>query len=173
MKNIFFIILVTLFVASCRDGIVSPGTTSNFITNHSFENKGAPSLRGWEVFGKVDFFRDTPPGGGTYSIGIESSWVPQYYAAYSLRVENGKRVYDFSCWAKAVQIPASINIIIYNDTVKYSKSIEVTDTEWRLYKLSDTITVSRGDSIKIYLNGSTSQLLPSTTYYDQCYLHIR
>jgi hypothetical protein len=168
--KIFLVILAAVLIISCSDEIVSPGFTPNLITNSSFEINGIPSLRGWEVNGEISFFRDTPPEGGRFSIGIQEAWGPPYYAAYSLPAERGTRIYKLSCWAKTDSIPAAITFTLVGDTVKQSKSIEVTDRAWRLYTLTDTVVSSRGDSIKIFLNGSISHLLPSRTYYDRCFL---
>jgi hypothetical protein len=172
MKNILLIFIIFSFL-SCKDGIVSPDGSGNLITNSSFEISGSPSLRGWEVSGNVKFYRDTPPRGGSYSIGIDESWGVPNYAAYPLAAKRGTSIYYFSCWAKVDSLPASIKLALHQDTIKYFKEIAVTDTLWRFYSITDTITASRGESIKIFLNGSISQLLPSTTYYDRCFLEIR
>ena len=171
MKILLLLTAAIFLFPSCSDEATSPEEMdNNLIQNSSFEFNGSPSLRDWNVRGEVDFFVDTPPDGGRYSIGITESWIEFNSVSYTLAALHGNRVYTLTCWAKSGGIPASIAFEVHNDTLVYSRVTEVTDTLWRSYTIDETVNGTRGETIKIFLKGSISQLLPSTTYYDRCTL---
>jgi hypothetical protein len=171
MKILLFLVTFVFFFSSCSDESTSPeGLDNNLIKNSSFEFNGSPSFRDWNVSGEAEFYRDTPPDGGSYSVGIKESWIEFNSVSYSLAALPGSRVYTLTCWAKSGGIPASIAFEVHNDTLLYSRVTEVTDTVWRSYSIDETVNGTRGDTIKIFLKGSISQLLPSITYYDRCTL---
>jgi hypothetical protein len=174
MKNLFLIILVLFLIPSCKDEVNSPDDLDgNLIMNPSFEENGISTLKGWESAGNINFFTDTPPGGGIFSIGLSESNGPPGYVSYSLRVAPGKKIFTFSCWAKTTNLPGEINVSITGDTVSHSTSIGVTDSIWTSYTISDTVDFIQDDTLRIFLKGSISQLIPSVTYYDNTFLEIK
>jgi hypothetical protein len=174
MKFALILIITAFIFTSCRDDAVShEEQDGNLISNSSFEFNGSPSLRQWNVSGPVEFYRDTPPDGGSYSIGIKESWIEFNSVSYSLETLPGNKIYTLTCWAKAEGLPGTIQFELHSDTLVYTRSAEVTEAVWRSFTIIDTIDGSRGDTIKIFLKGSISQLLPSTAYYDRCTLFAR
>lgn len=171
MKIVLLAAAALVIFSSCKDDVNSPGNTdNNLISNPSFENMGNPSLEGWQTQGTINFFQDVPPEGGSYSIGINSEWGPSDYAAYTIPAQKNKKIYNFSCWAKTKTLPAEISISLVRDSILSTKSIVVADTVWTKYTIVDSLNISEGDSIRIFLKGSISQLLQAVTYYDNCRL---
>jgi hypothetical protein len=173
MKPVTITILMLLvFIISCREEIISPGTPdSNLITNSSFEENNRPTLRGWEVSGQVGFSTSTPPGGGSHSVRIEASWGPLNYITYTLPAMSGTRIYEFSCWG--ISTGGNISLSSFRDTIKTIKQVTVSSDNWNHYTLIDTITGSRGDMISVSLFGSFATLLERPSLYDRCTLKVK
>jgi len=176
MKNIKFIMMIALvlFFTSCKDDsnpVIYDDV--NLISNPSFEENGNPTLRGWEVSGSINFYEDTPAGGGKYSVGINTVWGIPEYISVTVPVSEGKRIFTFTCWSKAERLPSEISMHLIRDTIITNSFVTVSDSNWKSYTIVDTISVVRGDSLRIYLKGGSSQLLSSKTFYDNCILAQR
>jgi len=174
MKKYALFLLAAILVTSCKDeATTTVPDDRNLIPNPSFEQDGSPTLRSWDISGEVITIEDSPPGGGRYSARISEVWGPAGFISVTLPAVGGDKQYVFTCWGKTENLPAEIEMSFIRDSTLQTKSGAVTDTIWTIYSLADTYSARSGDSIKIILKGSISQLLPSKTFYDQCFLEVR
>ena len=167
------LLLIVIVTQSCKksnntDGtITGPTESGNLISNSSFESNGIASFQGWWVSDTsvVRFSNDVPQNGGNWSILIETIWGPPARVQTTVALEQGTFAYRLSTWAKKVVIGGKVSLI-FKDTIR--KSLEISNTGWTEYNITDTLTAVAGDSIVIELAGGFSQLLTGMTYFDNC-----
>jgi hypothetical protein len=173
---LFFIVQIGNGLISCsRDNnIVNAGSTDNLLSNPSFEKNGSPSLDSWiqsyQDTSVIHFSSDVPQGGGQYSIKLDVVWGPQFSISSTVNAETGTNIYSFSCMAKVLGVGGTIYLSLEADPSIVRKSIMPADSTWKEYSITDTISSSGGDRIRITLTGGFSQLLPGSTFYDNCKL---
>lgn len=169
MKNRFIIVMIITFGMlhfSCKETTVEPTTPVNEISNPSFEVDGKPSIAGWSQSDTsfIKFSGDVPPGGGNWSVSIETIWGTSRIRT-NIQPDNGTHRYYLSTWSKIQGVGGEIYLIL-NNTVR--KKIFVADTIWNVYTIIDTISAKSGDTITIQLSGGFSQLRTGKTYFDLC-----
>lgn len=170
LLNCFFVFVVAVGMHSCKksDGtIVGPPNATNLISNYSFEMNGTPSLQGWEPADTsvARLSPDVPPNGGTWSIYIETSWLPAARVQTVIAMPQGNYSYRLSTWARRQQIGGTVSLLL-NGTIR--KSLPIVDTAWTAYTISDTLSTVVGDTVIVWLAGGADELLGGRTYFDIC-----
>jgi len=172
--SLFLSIAITVVMCSCKksngttvEPPIEPPPGTNLIANSSFELNEAPSLQGWEVTDTsvVRFSTDTPSGGGTWSINIESTSIPGAQVQTAIAMPQGSYIYRFSTWAKRYNLGGGV-FLIFNSTIR--KDIAIQDTTWTSYTINDTLTTVVGDTVIVALTGGGHQLATGRTYFDIC-----
>ena len=181
-KVIVLLAAFSVFVVFCScekssQTVVGPSPSgTNLLRNSSFESNGSPSLQGWWVMDSSDvqFVQDTPSGGGSWSIKLESVWgLPPFvpFVRSTIASPPGTHQYRFSLWAKVIGVGGSAFFMVKTpDTLITRRSIMIADTAWTSYSVLDTLTTDAGDSLLVVLSGGFSHLLPGQTFYDLCSL---
>jgi len=106
-----------------------------------------------------------------YSIKLEVVWGPQFSISSTVNAERRKNIYSFTCMAKTFGVGGTIYLsLIKPDSSIVRKSIAPADSTWKECSITDTVSSSGGDGIRITLTGGFSQLLPGSTFYDNCKL---
>ncbi len=169
--RVSLICLLLSAALSCKkDGITEPPCDQIILIDESFEKDGRGSLAGWvpdDTTSHIKFSLDVPPGGGDWSLTIETGWFQIFYVSKKVPLFRGKNRYRLSFWAKAkyVQGFAYLNLN-QGDSSGIRRLISVTDTAWSMYSVIDTISADTGDSILVGLTGGIGQLLIGPTWYD-------
>ncbi len=177
----FVSVLILLISSRCSEEnnpVIPPEPGSSIILYSSFEENGNSSLAGWNFnldSSLIAFTNDTPPEGGNWAVTIKSAWlIPGVNGLYTtVKIPEGTHIYKLSLWGKHESIVGSASLLLVKpDTTIFNFSIQITDTLWKEYTMTDTITAGAGDSLKVNLFGGGSQLLTGTTYFDLCKLEL-
>ena len=168
----YFSFLFILVLPSCKNqSPTTINTVSTILLNSSFESGGSPSSDGWTISSSPmgGYSTDVPPNGGTYSIFLEAS-NPGGSASIKIALPQGAHIFRFSVWAKVTRLTgrAEIDFVHAIDQTIYFKQIDIPDTTWREYSIYDTLSVSSGDSLKVFLSPGFSELIASRTNFDIC-----
>jgi hypothetical protein len=165
----------TLFLSCREDFTVSSETNapgrSGILLNSSFELGGGSTLLGWTASNEqlTTFLRDTPSGGGEWSLSIASSPAPGAFIEARFAASAGTAQYRVSVWAKYLRTPGTISIIQKSlNTTTVRASISVQDTAWSSHVLVDTLSTVAGDSIGVRLSGGVTETTTGTVTYDLC-----
>ncbi len=171
-------ILFLSFLLGCiLEDPVSSIPDSNLLLNPSFEIYGIPSLLGWvpstEDTSAIHFFREVPPQGGKYSLGLETAWTAANSATAKVPAMVGSHRYRLALWARSNGVSGFASLYLKtSDTLAFRKTVELPETAWTSYSLIDTIVAKQGDSLFVSLSGGMSQLLAGRTLFDLCTLEI-
>jgi hypothetical protein len=168
----FFSFLFILVLPSCKNqSPTTINTESTILLNSSFESGGTPSSDGWTISSPPmgGYSTVVPPNGDTYSIFLEAS-NPGGSDFINIALPQGVHIFRFSVWAKVTKLTgrAEIDFVHAIDQAIYFKQIDIPDTTWREYSIYDTLSVSSGDSLKVFLSPGFSELIASRTNFDIC-----
>jgi hypothetical protein len=170
MRFLLVVTLSALVFSSCSKSSdpASPAVNdSTAFPNHFFFDKdGNPYLGGW-TFHASDpdelpiYEKDVPPTGGTWSLKLHKSDVPNPINSVTETFTNlTSGVYELSVWTKMkYQLPGtnplgSISISRNRSGVLLTASASSGDsTGWHPVVLDDTLTLVRTDSVTITLAG--------------------
>jgi hypothetical protein len=147
----------------------SSGDTLSYIRNYSFEYNGLPSLDDWtsDQALAINMSNSTPPGGGTWSVMLETSWDPKNYLKSTVVAPQGNVRLLYSFWAKAEGLGGNAEFFaIHQDSLAVRTIFNVTDTTWTQHTAMDTLTLVSGDSIGVRISGAVSQLITGKTWFD-------
>jgi hypothetical protein len=147
----------------------SSGDTLSYIRNYSFEYNSLPSLDDWKSDQAlaINMSNSTPPGGGTWSVMLETSWNPMYYLKSTVVAPQGNVHLLYSFWAKAEGVGGNAEFyVIHQDSLDVRIVFNVTDTTWTQHSALDTLTLVSGDSIGVRISGAVNQLLTGKTWFD-------
>jgi hypothetical protein len=145
------------------------GDTISYIRNYSFEYNNLPSLDDWrsEQGMALLMSNSTPPGGGTWSVILETSWDPNNYLKSTVVAPQGNVRLLYSLWAKAEGLGGAAEFyVIHEDSVEVRTRFNVTDTTWTQHIALDTLSFVSGDSIGVKISGAMNQLITGKTWFD-------
>ena len=155
---LFLFILLVLVIVSiqCKkssEPIVGPQPALNLITNSSFESDtNHPTLQGWDYnANNTVCFRDTPPCGGAWSVGLfPLGMPPPAWIIEGVAAPAGTHTCRFSIWAKSrnVNAPWKAMAVLYvksSDTSRVVSVMDVKDATWAFYGVLDTLITLSGD----------------------------
>ena len=181
-KNRFHIKIALIFsimlLQSCgKDPVTYTDNTINLVANSSFEENGSGTLKYWEMLpsdpGSYSFNSDVPNSGGNYSLTIKESWGVSNKVYTSIVIPQNYSQFRFSVFAKVEIKPAKIWIGIQKaDTLIQQLQFTVDQTRWTKYVSDFTYLASAGDTLKIFLEGATSSLYASKSFFDLCKLEV-
>jgi hypothetical protein len=166
-------VLLILFASlyGCKKDSQSPtepGEDINLIENSSFEMNGDPSYQGWQFWSNVQtspaFSDDVPPAGGNCSIVLSVGDRVIAYLQKKLAAPVGCNRYKLSLWAKSKGDPGYA-LLIFNKAIR--GTINIQDSVWRYYEVTDSLETVQGDSLTIYLHSGTTSRI-SQSYFDLC-----
>ena len=165
--------LLLFAASSCttsKDCITKPPPEPNILMYCSFEEDDRPSLAGWwpdDTTSHMDFSRNVPPNGGSWSLSIRNALNPSYIrVARTVPALAGTTSYEFSFWARTKGKPGIAELGEKTGPGFVTRAIRLeADTAWVPYSASLTCHGDPGDSILVGLWGaSTSE--PGTTWFD-------
>jgi hypothetical protein len=166
------LIASTLIFQGCskdNSGGGSSSDTISYIRNYSFEYNNLPSLDDWrsEQGMALNMSNSTPPGGGSWSVILETSWDPNNYLKSTVVAPQGNVRLLYSFWAKAEGLGGNAEFyVIHQDSLDVRMVFNVTDTTWTQHSALDTLTLVTGDSIGVRISGAVNQLLTGKTWFD-------
>lgn len=172
-----------LIIEGCQDSgstSSSPQAEDDLLENNSFEVGGSPSLAGWLQYtndiSKVRPSDDVPPGGGNSSVSLANIWSSPGAIWQNLVAPSGTHRYELTVWAKAS--PTSfpflsggyLDILVKSSggTWTRRKELHFSDSTWTWRQLSDTLTTSPADTIRIWLQGNFGQSSRGYVLFDLC-----
>ncbi len=151
-----------IFTGSCSKSPTSPNGGGNLIANPDFTSGGQPSLAGWEIndTARVKVVSNAPHGANTWSLwtapsgGIMAGGIATTYVTG----QSGSGTYTFSCW--------ELNLAhwywgyvtmaqLRNGATISVRSINMQDSVWTAYTLSDTLDLLPSDTISITIATGT------------------
>ena len=171
----------TIFLGCSKssDMIANPQVDNNLVSNGSFEINGVASMQGWSAISHDSSFvvssSDVPPGGGHFSVRIKNEWTLAGAVTTLIPATEGTHRYQLSAWGKSSVVTygghGRMNIALQKpDTFIGPIWQGFPDTNWTPQTIIDTLTASRGDSIKIILQGDISQFGAGHIFFDLCRL---
>jgi len=161
--------------------------SQNLIANSGFEINGQLNCASWydachqELSYLCDtlqpgnpcdiaFYKDTPPGGGTWSLGATGigNSFPSTASTY-ITGQSGTNHYRLQAWMKdAGQAFGGINIVIRSKGENiFHKSVAADSTDWAFYAVPDTLTLQPGDSIQITLSAFAAGPAFGDIFFDE------
>jgi hypothetical protein len=161
---IAFLFLLLMAGTQASSAVANPLGDSIIINNFVFDSSGTPWLDGWDYspVSQYDtaspFLFDSPPGlTGKWSIYLVPGWAHSSIVRRSFtNLSSG--VYQLTCWAKSPQRGGGQVYILLGGS-HIGNTILTTDTNWRQYALTDTLTLSSSDTIETVFTGGFSQLM--------------
>ena len=158
-------LMLLVFALQCEDpGDIEP---DNLITNPSFEMAGQPSIDGWNYLVIVgneyyDFVKDTPPGGGSWSVQVRSGRALEPgFVETMLSGINDEGIFELSAWMKSAReiFGGSISLTQtrYGNVV-HSKYLYLAPTEWTRVSFRDTLDIDTSDTLHIKLFADSADL---------------
>ncbi len=181
VRNIYiaFIYFAIILIAGCSktgNGVVNPPQDNNLLTNGSFEADSSGSLQGWQIFYEdtayVNFSKDVPPYGGSFSVRLLNNWSFAGYISQSIVPQEGSRVYQLSASAKLVDPGffenwGTMRISVHRyGTEESNKSLNISDTSWISVSILDTLDIYPGDTLTVYLSGNKGQFTQGYILFD-------
>lgn len=175
LNKFFFVIILLFIICSCNEEETTAPTDENLLLNTSFEKNGKFSTDGWTLPTLSDSAMDVPPGGGIYSLKLNSSAPPGEYAFIKVPVKTQYTINKLTFWAKSTGVSSNIYgkailSIIRNGSEIKSQSLLIDVIDWQSFSIQDTFSVAAGDSFSVKLGGGMNQLFSGTTYFDLCQL---
>ena len=169
------LILLAFFISGCSEEETTAPTDENLLLNTSFEKNGKFSSDGWTLPTLSDSSMDVPPGGGIYSLELNSSAPPGEYAFIKVPVKTEYKTNKLTFWAFSSGVSSNIYgkailSLVRNGSQIKSSSITVDGIVWKSYSIRDTFNVVSGDSFMVQFTAGVSQLLSGKTYFDLCQL---
>jgi len=118
---------------------------------------------------------DVPPGGGIYSLELNSSAPPGEYAFIKVPVKTQFTIHKLTFWSKSTGVSSDIYgkailSLIRNGSEIKSRSIQIDVIDWRSFSIQDTFNVVSEDSFMVQFSGGIAQLFPARAYFDLCQL---
>ncbi len=178
MKSLHFLPLLLLALACSGDKTsFSPDGAVSLIQNPSFEAAAEPTADGWLVEeGLAGFYKDTPPGGGEWSLALSHGMPPEWgWAQTFITDQSGKHVYHLTSWAKSTGVAGSIGFgVWYDNEGVRGKTIAIPRdaNDWSAYEIIDTIDVRATDSLAVVLCGYGHELEGGVVLFDLIQLRI-
>lgn len=179
MSTVSRLSVVGLLIAGMLSACSSKKTNGSFddsgnlLSNGSFEVLGKPTLVEWSSFDPdlVEFILDAPQGGGRYSLGLATSWLPPTGIVWTsvAGIQSG----DILTLSASVRHAAPgawfdrIGIKYGPDPWGAGKWVYVNDTVWTTVTIVDTVSLSDGDSVYVVLQGPGCEVcLNGTARFD-------
>jgi hypothetical protein len=153
---------VALIMGSCSKAPTAPDNGgANLISNPYFVSNGRPSLAGWAIndTGRVKVVSNAPPGATGWSLWLlpPSGGPPAGGVATTyITGESGSGIYNFSCLELNMARWYGGYVLINQSrdgNLISSRGINMEDSVWAMYTLSDTLNLLPSDTISITLMG--------------------
>jgi len=177
--NLKIFVLIFLFVLSgCgKDPVRYVDNSINLVSNSSFEENGTGSLKYWTLSpldaSNYSFVNDVPKNGGSYSLAIKESWGIPNKVYTTVVLPTDKSQFRFSIWSKVELKSCKIWIGIQkSDTLIQQVQFIVNQTAWTNYISDFNYSPSAGDTLKVFLEGSSSSLQASRSFFDLCKIEV-
>ena len=132
-----------------------------------------PTRLGWLVddTSLCSLINDAPTGGGNWSMKIYAEWTFQHSARTTVAPSEGFHQFEFSVYGKIVKFHGTAVLYVkHADTLILRKFVNITDTTWTRYSFSDTISITKPDSLVVVLEGGLTNLIVGYTVFDLCSL---
>ena len=174
---IILTVLITVPILGCNDLFTNPqGGQNNLLRNPTFEIGSNLSFKNWETISFfIGFSKDTPNRFCKWSAKLNTfnplSLMPVAFQLYqTVKLPAGKKVYNFSFWAKEDSGYDGEAKIVNNNFIK---TITVNDSAWNNYSIIDTINTVSGDSVTVeFFGGYSNSYNGGKLLVDICYLTI-
>lgn len=180
MKSIFSsVLLLVIVMPGCRHSTTGPTEiTGNLLVNPSFEANGMPSLQGWTVSdtSNVHFSAEMPTSGSGHTIVLSARWFapwPNGANYQMLSPPAGTFRFRLSVYGKRIGLGGGVDVNLGSplDTNSVLRmSLNVRDTLWAFYSISDTMTVRPNDVLYVTISGGGTEIVAGTTFFNSCTL---
>ena len=146
-----------LLLASCSGNPASSNGTGNLISNPNFILNGQPSLAGWQINDTawVKVVSNAPPGASTWSLWLlppSGGPLPGGVATTYITGGAGSGAYTLTLWEKNFATWYWGTIVIdqlRNGGTVSTKLLDMRDTTWTQFTLSDTLDMQPSDTLRI------------------------
>lgn len=161
-----------LGLSSGCDSTSRPERDTNLIGNGSFESDGAPSLAGWTALNPslAETVRDGAPGSGLWSLKLTADWAPTSAVVWQ-RIEGvaSGDVLTLTAYLKAPEGGGGIVDIVSGPAPTGRLQvpwISTGSTDWVRLSLTDTLSLSPGDSVWVVLSSLHTEVAPRIGLFD-------
>ena len=149
--------LMALLLASCSGNPASSNGTGNLISNPYFTSNGRPSLAGWQINDTawVKVVSNAPPGATGWSLWLlppSGGPGPGGVATTYITGGSGNGVYTLTLWEKNFATWYWGTIVMdqmRNGGTVSTKLLDMRDTTWTQFTLSDTLNMQQSDTLRI------------------------
>jgi hypothetical protein len=179
------LVAVALSNLECtKSDITSPALDENLLTNGSFESNNSPSLSGWTPYfndtAYVDFDRDVPPNGGSYSLKLKNYIMSQGSVLTMIPIKQATNRIHFTFWSKSTptsnfhSVLAVCRINIKKPGIYLIGAMNMyQDSVWTQHTVEDTISVTTVDTLYVELSAGSVDYTSGYSLFDLCRLTIQ
>lgn len=168
-----FINILVYEPINCNTTLIEPPINNNLISNGSFETNNIPSLNGWRSGNKqlAKLVNEAPPGGGEWSLQLTSDWAPTTGYVYTpvSNVRSGDIV-RLSAYVRTYGkfggrgiIGLSVGPEFFPNNLKSAFS---SDSLWHRVSVTDTLTMTSGDTLWVVLSAPITEIVPFQQLFD-------
>ncbi|GEM_PF-1817410 len=169
MKRVFPFATVFVILFACTSARSStPVVDSVLVNDFVFDSSGTPWLDGWTLtpMGASDtqhFVPDVPPGSkAAWSVSLEPGWVFGGTNVVREFIGLPSGIYHVSLWGRSTSPGSNGWFALMQSDSTYSlyppdRGV-INDTVWRNYILTDTLTLSPNDTLRLQLDGGGSEI---------------
>lgn len=154
------------------DSTSRPEAQTNLIENGSFEINRMPSLKGWTLLNPnlAASVQEGAPGGGYWSLKLTADWAPTSAVVWQ-KVEGVKNgdVLTLTSYVKAYEDGGGIiKLQCGPQPLEPSRERWVSSdvTDWVRLTLTDTLSLSAGDSVWVVLSSENTEVVPRIGLFD-------
>jgi hypothetical protein len=162
-------VLLAAFLG-CNESSTNPSArTGNLLMNGSFERDGQPNLDGWagpRDSSTVSFADDAAPGGGQFSLQLETGFNPNVASAtVGMHGTEETGVYRLSAYVRSIGYfgGGGIELVPWPDSQTEDnppKWAASSDSSWTLLSVVDTIGSCDSLSVLLWSNWGPNWLAP-------------
>jgi hypothetical protein len=170
--------LLLCAIGACSDSSTNPETDGqNLLANGSFETDGQPSFAGWSSLDStiVGIASEPAPGGGDYSLGIGTSWLPPTGVVWThVPDAHDGDILSLSATVRvsgSQNLPGMLAISVGSQPDWFrgdsNKWTSFNAPEWTQVSLLDTLSMTTTDSVWVVLVGPGCEVCwGGTAYFD-------
>jgi len=161
------------------DTCITNTSPQNLIKNPGFECKcnGQPTLQHWyddygDLVGDTSTLlsQDTPPGGGSWSIKLQS-YVQSFvkYAETYITGQSGTNIFELRLFMKPLYgfLLGGVEVMVLSQNqVSQEKFFYPDTTIWKSYAFTDTLTTQPSDTIVVRLFAASVGPAGETAWFD-------
>jgi len=163
MKNawkLLFVIIISIIQNGCKNS--TEPESVNTILNSNFEQEGKSSLENWKdgypIYGieasSFSFSKDTPFGGGKWSLKLQSPFSGASVMRLSLipNLPGINKTFHLTFWCKNNKyFDCAVDFVTYSGDQSFAWSVQIDSSGWKQYSISGSSNGLSTDSLGIFI----------------------